>query len=273
MAGEKPQKLALQKLSYNRIMEAPIHRYSKPDAAMRRRTAKAGAVGVGALATMGVYSAAQIAAAEQQPAVAKQVISAEDLHGVRPAHQNDVRIQQEKSAEIEKQNLEPAQWWPVGVKENWLQIQITTQQYQLDPYLVATIIAEESGGQNVQNASGAKGLMQIMPTTAQEIARLRRRAYYDMNDSVQNLDYGCWLIQYIDQNYISSKGVDLKSDLGIEMLAVYYGDGVGAGELWAKNNYQPKLLSDQAKIVAPLWVEMFRNAHSEHSPMFEKARN
>lgn len=273
MAVEKPQKSALQKLRYNRDMETPIRQYSKPDEAMRKRVVKAGAVGVGALSAMGIYSASQIAAAEQQPIIAKQVISAEDLHGVRPAAQNDAQIQREKSAEIETQNLEPAPWWPVEVKENWLQIQTITKEYQIDPYLVATIIAEESGGQNVQNASGAAGLMQIMPATAQEIARLRRRAYYNMNDTVQNLDYGCWLIRYIDRNYISSKGVDLKSDLGIEMLAVYYGDGVGAGELWAKNNYQPELLSDQAKTVAPLWVEMFRNAHSQHSPMFERARN
>lgn len=239
---------------------------------MRKRAAKAGIVGVGALSALGMYSASQIASAEQQSTIAKQVISAEDLHGTRPDIQNGSQIQQEKSAEIEKQNLEPAPWWPVGVKQNWALIQKTAAEYQIDPFLVATIIAEESGGQNIQNESGASGLMQIMPVTAQEIARLRHRAYYNMEDPEQNLDYGCWLIRYINQNYINANGVALESDLGIEMLVVYYGDGVGAGELWAKNNFKPEFLSEQAKAVAPLWVEMFRNAHSPHSPAFERLR-
>lgn len=256
-------------------METSPTRHLPPDEAMKRRVKKVGITGIGALSAMGGVAINQ-AHVEIQPIQSSQVISAEDVHGVREsAQRNEVVSEHEGLNGANPEILsnveyhEPAQWWPTEVKTNWNLIQKVAIEYSLDPYLVATIVAEESGGQNIQNTSGAAGLMQIMPSTAQEVARLRHRAYYNMNDVAQNLDYGCWLIHYIDENYISCRGVDILSDLGMEMLAVYYGDGTGAGELWAKNNYDPNLLSSQAKHVIPLWTGMMKNIDNPHFSPFE----
>lgn len=245
-----------------------------PDRSMQKRIGKVGAVGVSALALVGSLAVDQMANAEVRPEPKSQVVSAEELHGLR-VDTSEPTIQQketEKSVENKAEYVEPAEWWPVGVRENWLKIQATAREYELDPYLVATIVAEESGGQNIQNQSGATGLMQIMPGTAQEVARLRHRAYYNMHDIAQNLDYGCWLIHYIDQKYISGQGVELETDFGIAMLAVGYGDGEGALQVWAQNGYQPQHLSDQARHVTPLWSDMYHSKDKPKSLVYAKQR-
>jgi hypothetical protein len=243
-----------------------------PDRASKHRVLEAGALGVGALSAMGMYSATQIASAEKQPVATQHVISAEDLHGSRSEVASEAKPNLEKSAEVESQTAEPAVWWPTEVKQNWLLIQSTAREYDIDPYLVATIITEESAGKNVNNPSGATGLMQIMPATAQDIARQRHRANYNMTDPQQNLDFGCWLIHYLDGKYIAPSGANLNSDLGIAMLAVYYGDGEGAGELWAKNGYNPKYLSTQAQQVTTLWQNMYRDRQGSKSDVFASKR-
>lgn len=266
-------------------MENLIAREPEPDQAMRKRVAKAGAIGVGALSAMGAYSTNQISKVEKPTEVAHQVISAEDEHGSRSVIQSEseeslhkerrdpsIEPQDDIGREKQLKSLEPAQWWPTDVKSNWLGIQAKATEYKIDPYLVATIVAEESMGKNIQNQSGATGLMQIMPSTAQEIARLRHRTYYDMTDIDQNLDYGCWLIQYLNEKYIAPRGVDITSDLGISMLGVYYGDGEGAGELWVKNGYSPNYLSVQAQQVIPLWQSMYRDRNSQKSEVYAAKR-
>ncbi len=256
-------------------MENPLRREPEPDENMRKRVRNAGIVGVGALTALGVAGVGQAAVAERQPIRQDISVSAEDSHTARAEAEHmsaEQAIEAKKPLGETLQSKEPAAWWPTGVKQNWLTIQQVANDYMLDPYLVATIVAEESMGQNINNPSGAEGLMQIMPSTAQEIARLRHRANYNMQDVTQNLDYGCWLIHYLDEKYIKARGVDINSDMGIAMLAVYYGDGEGAGEVWARNGYKEDYLSEQAKHVIPLWSEMYKNRSEVNSPMFEKAR-
>ncbi len=265
------------------LMENIPRRDLPPDDAMRGRVRKAGVAGVAAFTVLGGVGVGQAARVEKELTDSGvESTSAQDVHSQRDLLGETAEIvaqpiqDKELSAHLEKEVTaeyqEPAAWWPAGVKQNWLAIQKTANEYQLNPYLVATIVAEESMGQNVQNQSGATGVMQIMPSTAQEVARLRHRAYYNMNDTTQNLDYGCWLIHYLDEKYISGQGVDLESDMGIAMLAVYYGDGEGAGEMWVKNGYSKSLLSAQAKHVTPLWTAMYHGRDQAHSAVFEKIR-
>ncbi len=267
-------------------MESFRHTDELPDKAMKTRVKQAGAVGVSALAIMGATAIDKMASAEVESASTSQIVSAEDVHGARSEIlkqvQDDKKMNGEKdesskvevvrSPESGDSYHEPAQWWPIEVKQNWLLIQSKAKEYDLDPYLVATIVTEESGGQNISNRSGAQGLMQIMPSTAQEIARLRHRSYYNMNDMAQNLDYGCWLIHYIDEKYINGNGVDITTDMGLAMLAVGYGDGEGALRVWMSNGYQSQHLSDQAKHVTPLWTDMYHNRNNPTSVVYSHMR-
>lgn len=256
-------------------METSLRREKEPDDKMRQRVRNTGIVSVSALAAMGAVGIGQAALAERQPVGQAKSVSAEDSHVARiEAEHPSTResIDKVNSPEKSPQYGEPATWWPTEVKQHWSVIQATANEYLLDPYLVATIVAEESMGRNISNSSGAEGLMQIMPSTAQEIARLRHRAYYNMQDVGQNLDFGCWLIHYLDDKYIKARGIDINSDMGIAMLAVYYGDGEGAGEVWARNGYKHDLLSEQASRVAPLWTGMYHDRTEPKSQLFEKTR-
>lgn len=197
-------------------------------------------------------------------------ISSQDLHSQQPPAEPNHAAKAEQNPVV--QSPEPASWWPVAVKQNWLDIQQSASNYGLDPYLVATIVAEESGGQNIDNTSGATGLMQIMPSTAKEIARLRKRSYYNMHNRQENLDYGCWLIDYVNKKFIETRGVDLNSEAGIAMLAVGYGDGVGALTKWIDSGQTSASLSAQATAVTALWTDMYASRNAESSPVFTHKR-
>jgi soluble lytic murein transglycosylase-like protein len=114
--------------------------------------------------------------------------------------------------------------------------------------------------------------MQIMPSTAKEIARLRKRSYYNMHNRQENLDYGCWLIDYVNKKFIETRGVDLNSEAGIAMLAVGYGDGVGALTKWIDSGQTSASLSAQATAVTALWTDMYASRNAESSPVFTHKR-
>lgn len=64
----------------------------------------------------------------------------------------------------------------------------TLNQYekQVDPYLVAALIRQESGFiDHARSPAGAMGLMQVMPATARRMERVSKRALYDPSTNVR----------------------------------------------------------------------------------------
>lgn len=76
-------------------------------------------------------------------------------------------------------------------------------QYNLQPAFVTAIIRNESSFRTEAESSvGARGLMQLMPDTAQWIAgKLGDKAYsFDrMYDAETNIRYGCWYLGYLSK--------------------------------------------------------------------------
>lgn len=75
------------------------------------------------------------------------------------------------------------------------------RKYGLDPAFVAAVIYQESRfRENTTSQSGAVGLMQLLPSTAQEIARRtggRRFVVGDLTDPRINILYGCNYLRYL----------------------------------------------------------------------------
>jgi len=96
----------------------------------------------------------------------------------------------------------------------------------LDPALVAAVIYTESGFEtHVQSSSGAIGLMQIMPTTAAEIARKTDGYTFeqaDLKTARLNILYGCYLLRVLLDRYDGAL---------IESLAAYNA-GPGRVDAW-----------------------------------------
>jgi soluble lytic murein transglycosylase len=96
----------------------------------------------------------------------------------------------------------------------------------LDPSLVAGMIYVESRFSDRTSAAGAKGLMQIMPETAQFIADRSGGTNFsqdDLSTAQVNISYGAWYLRWLLDHYH-----------GDESSAVAaYNAGVGNVDRWA----------------------------------------
>jgi soluble lytic murein transglycosylase len=74
----------------------------------------------------------------------------------------------------------------------------------LDPSLIAGVIYVESRFRDQTSQAGAKGLMQIMPGTADYIARKSGGTQFvqgDLADPQINIAYGSWYLRYLLEHY------------------------------------------------------------------------
>ena len=74
----------------------------------------------------------------------------------------------------------------------------------LDPSLIAGVIYVESRFRDQTSHAGAKGLMQLMPQTADYIARKSggtELVQGDLADAQINISYGSWYLRYLQQKY------------------------------------------------------------------------
>jgi soluble lytic murein transglycosylase len=98
----------------------------------------------------------------------------------------------------------------------------------LDPALLAAMIYQESKFQDRTSSAGAKGLMQILPSTAQFIARKSGGTAFELRDLGTpqiNISYGSWYLRYLINRYN-----------GNETLAVAaYNAGENNVDKWVRN--------------------------------------
>jgi len=82
-------------------------------------------------------------------------------------------------------------------------IELYAAENNLQPAFVAAIILNESSFRsNAESSIGARGLMQLMPDTAEWIAVKLDDAYYSFDhmwEAEQNIRYGCWYLNYLSK--------------------------------------------------------------------------
>ena len=97
-----------------------------------------------------------------------------------------------------------------GIRDLYLPLQhedIIRQQARdkgLDPALIAAMIYQESKFEDRTSSAGAKGLMQILPDTAQFIARKSGGTAFELRDLATpqiNISYGSWYLRYLIDRY------------------------------------------------------------------------
>jgi hypothetical protein len=94
-------------------------------------------------------------------------------------------------------------WLPEQVAAFAPQIEAAARRHGVDPDLLAVMILLESNGNpDAESPSGARGLLQLMPATAEHIARERALSEHEVErlwDPDYNLDLGAWhLAQLLD---------------------------------------------------------------------------
>ncbi len=102
----------------------------------------------------------------------------------------------------------------------------TAEAYDVDPYLVFAIIRAESKYQTTaESPVGARGLMQIMPETAQWIAAQMKVEGFktdDLHKPEVNIRFGCW--------HIKNLNTEFKGSLPLQVAA--YNAGSGKVKQW-----------------------------------------
>lgn len=101
-------------------------------------------------------------------------------------------------------------------------------EYDLDPYLVAAVIDTESGFRaDAVSRVGARGLMQIMPDTAEWIAKKIGPENFTADqlfDPDVNIRYGCWYLRFLFDRFQSR-----------DLVAAAYNAGHGRVNDWLED--------------------------------------
>lgn len=104
------------------------------------------------------------------------------------------------------------------------------EMYNLEPALIYAMINTESrfDRRAVSNV-GACGLMQIMPTTSEEIAEKLGEDDFDIFDVETNIQFGCYYIRYL---------IDRYNDIVLGLSA--YNAGPSNVDNWIKSGFSGK---------------------------------
>ena len=115
------------------------------------------------------------------------------------------------------------------------EITASASAHGVDPYLVAAVIRSESSWDpEASSHQGARGLMQLMPETAQDMVSKglvdgKRYSYENHEDPAINIEYGCAYLSYL-LTYFNG---------ATDRAIAAYNAGMGNVDGWAK---QDKLL-------------------------------
>lgn len=119
------------------------------------------------------------------------------------------------------------------------QIVGSAKRHGVDPYLVCAVIKSESDWDaSASSRAGARGLMQLMPATAEEIARmgLVDVSAYDpenLQDPATNIEYGCAYLGWLAKNASSP-----------EQVVAAYNAGPGVVERWLADGSEDEEVAD-----------------------------
>ncbi len=123
----------------------------------------------------------------------------------------------------------PIPWLPDTVARWWPLLVAAGRRHGIDPALLAIVVLVESGGgPNAVSPAGASGLMQVMPATAQDIARARGLAGFggdQLWDPAANIDLGAWYLA--DQWKRFGQPGDPSGEATLALAAAAYNGGPG----------------------------------------------
>ena len=159
--------------------------------------------------------------------------------------------------------------WLSPTVDRWRStIEVDAKRYNIDPNLIAVIMTLESGGYSKADSGQARGLMQITPATAKEIATKHLQkpvTTYDIWDPPTNIEFGVAYLAYLRGEFCDTKtGPDW---VCVELIAAGYNGGPGA----ANSVYKQEGLTDtQTLIYSRDAFNMYREGGASKSPTYER---
>ncbi len=150
-------------------------------------------------------------------------------------------------------------WLPPTVHRHAEHFIAAGRAHGVDPEMLAIVALVESGGWiRARSPSGARGLMQVMPATANVIARDRGLSDHDHDrlfEAPYNVDFGAWYLAAQLARFGTADG-----DESVELAAAAYNGGPGR---LARHLDGQAELSDQTRRykhwVRAMWTERRRD--------------
>lgn len=155
-------------------------------------------------------------------------------------------------------------WLPQMV-DRWSHlITKASEHHQIDPELLAIILLVESGGNPAAvSPAGAVGLMQIMPTTAADIAERRGIERYNLLDPETNVSFGAWYLSSLLESFGQNDRL-LDWSASVWMAAGAYNSGPGRlAEVRQGKSFLPTEGIDYTYWVSGMWRE--RHEQTSHT--------
>jgi soluble lytic murein transglycosylase len=119
-------------------------------------------------------------------------------------------------------------WYPLRYEEI---VRGHARHYDLDAALLAAVIYQESKFKaNARSSSGAIGLMQLLPTTAEGIATHTGGTAFRVDDLYNpeiNIRYGAWYLHHLMQKYGDEETALAAYNAGQDNVDRWHRDGVG----------------------------------------------
>lgn len=117
-------------------------------------------------------------------------------------------------------------WLPATVDRWVIAIEVAAARHRVDPDLLAIMVLVESNGQpRARSSLGARGLMQLMPATAERIAADRGLADHTverLDDPAYNLDLGAYHVAELIAE-LTERPLD---DEAVGLVAAAYNAGI-----------------------------------------------
>ncbi len=140
-------------------------------------------------------------------------------------------------------------WLPDAVRRHETEIERAAQRHGVDPALLAIVVWTESRGRaDARSPVGARGLLQLMPSTAKDITRRRGMPALPperLDDPQTNLDLGAWYL---------ARQLERYADLPLALAAYNAGPGRVAAYQRGEASLPLETQRYQATITA-LWRE------------------
>lgn len=117
-----------------------------------------------------------------------------------------------------------------------------SEEYNIDPLYVYTVIKVESNfNPNADSSAGAKGLMQIMPISFEEVSiKLGEQdsvSFGDMKDPETNIRYGCFILRQLLDEFGDWEIASAAYNGGIGNVQSWLNDGIISSE-----NFDPSAI-------------------------------
>ena len=119
-------------------------------------------------------------------------------------------------------------WYPLRYEQI---VRGHARNYDLDPALLAAVIYQESKFKaSARSSSGAVGLMQLLPSTAEGIALHTGGTAFRVNDLYDpeiNVRYGAWYLRHLIEKYGDEETALAAYNAGQDNVDRWRRDGVG----------------------------------------------